>query len=352
MSAPRLQPPADHALQPKRPAKASIKASGIDTQPSEGKPAAGLRVLFIENDEAVVASLGRLLELEGFRVECVADCEAALVLTRGQSYDAILLDLRFPRGMSGVQFLQELRRDGDWTPVLILTGFPDADSAFETGVLRAVGYLKKGLVSGAEIAAALRKAATPVALLAKKLTLFCAYGGRSSRSFLGLLSYLANSETNPPDLIRALVRVVLARDLTFVEFRAAARSLHLLHSKVHLPFSAVLPKIREWLEETTAARSLDSRLEDVLGRLEAAGKDWPKFSVADLPSSCKSERGAASELFAVEAFARVRRTNELRPGDPVWLSDDYLDWVGEMADRQLVLAGSRLAGILNAVFAR
>lgn len=115
-------------------------------------------MLFIDNDAAILDSLGRLLELDGFDVDFALDGQAGLALARSGDYDVILLDMRLP-GMPDLEVLRRLRAEGIWTPVLILTGFPSTDSAFDARGLGAVGYLTKSAISGAELSSALRKAA-------------------------------------------------------------------------------------------------------------------------------------------------------------------------------------------------
>ncbi|MGB9378230.1 MAG: response regulator transcription factor [Mycobacteriales bacterium] len=81
-------------------------------------------VLVIE-DERAIADLERLyLSREGFGVHVESDGKAGLAAARRLHPVAILLDVGLP-SMDGTQVCQELRRDGDWTPVLFVTARDD-----------------------------------------------------------------------------------------------------------------------------------------------------------------------------------------------------------------------------------
>ena len=67
------------------------------------------------------ALIRRALAEDGFTVDVAADCEQAEAVAFVHEYDGIVLDLVLP-GKSGLQLLQQLRREGRMTPILILTG--------------------------------------------------------------------------------------------------------------------------------------------------------------------------------------------------------------------------------------
>lgn len=241
-----------------------------------------LRVLLVEDDVSVSESTRRLLQSEGFHVDCAFDGESALARALTRSHDVILLDRMLPDS-SGDQVVERLRLNGNSTPVVILTGFPDYESALNAGRLNVSGYLVKSTITGADLAASIRKATAQVVVplpttTGPKMQLFSAYGGKTSRSFSALGEYVRSDELNSPDLARQLALAISARDLTFIEFLAAGKSLCLVNRKTHLPLERLLPTIREWVDSTSLARPLDSRFEDILSRLEMAGPNWSEIS--------------------------------------------------------------------------
>ena len=81
---------------------------------------AGMKVLLVEDDLALVDALSRVLQARGFEVICCADGAEALTMARRRSLDVVLLDLSLP-GMDGLDVLRQLRDDGSRLPVLIMT---------------------------------------------------------------------------------------------------------------------------------------------------------------------------------------------------------------------------------------
>ena len=232
-----------------------MRTSGGDARPTEkGTDAAAMRVLLIEDEFAVAESLRRQLEFEGLRVNIAPDGESGLALARTGSYDVILLDRRLRPSMSGDQVLEHLHHDGNLTPVVILTGYPDVDSAFQAGRLRAAGYLEKGKLTGAELAAVVRKAVAAGHQPSPAVQpLFSTSSGRASDAFAHLATYLCSGQAGDrSELVRGLAGVLIAADVTLEEFVATANSLRLLHEKQHLPFSAVRARIVTWIQPASS----------------------------------------------------------------------------------------------------
>lgn len=82
------------------------------------------RLLLVEDDPTLRQALAFNLTREGYDVTTVADGEAALDAGRSADLDLVLLDVMLP-GMSGVEVLRVLRRDGVTTPVIILSAKGD-----------------------------------------------------------------------------------------------------------------------------------------------------------------------------------------------------------------------------------
>ena len=78
-----------------------------------------MRVLIIEDEADLLASLAKALREEGYAVDTAADGEDGLFKARSCDYDSIVLDVMLPR-LDGWQVLQRLR-ESKKTPVLMLT---------------------------------------------------------------------------------------------------------------------------------------------------------------------------------------------------------------------------------------
>jgi CheY-like chemotaxis protein len=102
------------------------------------------RVLWIDDEISSTDPLVFFLERHGIQVRCAVTGAAGLLLARRGEYQGIVLDLRLP-DVPGLSVLARLRADGIDTPVLVLTGFGDVESALVAGRLGASGFKRKPL---------------------------------------------------------------------------------------------------------------------------------------------------------------------------------------------------------------
>jgi two-component system OmpR family response regulator len=79
-----------------------------------------VRILVIEDETALAASLVAALHAAGYVADCAGDGIRAEFLGRTEAYDAVILDLGLP-GMDGLSLLRQWRDAGVDTPVLVLT---------------------------------------------------------------------------------------------------------------------------------------------------------------------------------------------------------------------------------------
>ena len=79
-----------------------------------------MRVLLIEDDEAIRSVLERGLRADGFDVDACDDGPSGLWKGLGGGHAAIVLDLLMP-GMSGYKVCERLRAEGVTAPILVLT---------------------------------------------------------------------------------------------------------------------------------------------------------------------------------------------------------------------------------------
>jgi two-component system OmpR family response regulator len=101
-----------------------------------------MRVLIVEDETKVAASVRRGLEAEGFAVDVALTGTDGHWMASENSYDVIVLDILLP-GMNGYEVCRKLREAGNWTPILMLTaksGEYDQAEALDTG---ADDYLTK-----------------------------------------------------------------------------------------------------------------------------------------------------------------------------------------------------------------
>ncbi len=77
-------------------------------------------VLVVDDDPGIREALDRALRLEGFAVRLSEDGETALADLGSGAADVMVLDLGLP-GISGIEVIERLRRDGQDLPVCILS---------------------------------------------------------------------------------------------------------------------------------------------------------------------------------------------------------------------------------------
>jgi DNA-binding response OmpR family regulator len=122
-----------------------------------------VRLLVVEDEERMARALRLGLVAEGFVVEHAADGQAGLDAARYGDYDAVILDVMLPR-LSGYAVVRQLRAEGNWVPVLILSakvGEYDQADGLDCG---ADDYLPKPfsfVVLLARLRALLRRGAPP-----------------------------------------------------------------------------------------------------------------------------------------------------------------------------------------------
>jgi two-component system OmpR family response regulator len=101
-----------------------------------------MQLLLIEDDRDAAGYLVRALTEAGFRVDHAADGRDGLFLATERTYDAIIADRMLPH-LDGLTLIEVLRKQGNRTPVLILSALGSVDQRVEG--LRAGGddYLTK-----------------------------------------------------------------------------------------------------------------------------------------------------------------------------------------------------------------
>src|ERR1700733_7602030 len=112
-------------------------------------------ILIVEDEP----KMRRLLELqlaeEGFQARIAADAETGLQMLGKESFDVVVTDLKLP-GMSGLEFLQAVKRVNADLPVVIMTAFGTVESAVDAMKAGASDYVLKPF-SLAELVLVVRK---------------------------------------------------------------------------------------------------------------------------------------------------------------------------------------------------
>ena len=101
-----------------------------------------MHILIVEDEPELLEKLVSVLHNEQYTTETASDGEEALDKIWNDSHDLILLDIMLPR-LSGLDVLQEIRKAGIVTPVLVLTAKGDVADKVLGLNLGADDYLPK-----------------------------------------------------------------------------------------------------------------------------------------------------------------------------------------------------------------
>ena len=118
-----------------------------------------MKLLFAEDEIAMSEAVSDILTYHHYIVDAVYDGVTALEYARAEKYDGIILDIMMP-GMSGVDVLKHLRKEGIQTPVLFLTAKAEVEDRIEGLDAGADDYLPKPFAMGellARVRALLRR---------------------------------------------------------------------------------------------------------------------------------------------------------------------------------------------------
>lgn len=99
-------------------------------------------ILLVEDDKAIVATLGALLREEGYEVTCAATQDGALAALEATRFDLALLDVGLPQG-NGFAVCAAARAAAPEMPVIFLTASDDEYSTVAGLDMGAVDYIAK-----------------------------------------------------------------------------------------------------------------------------------------------------------------------------------------------------------------
>jgi two-component system nitrogen regulation response regulator NtrX len=101
-------------------------------------------LLLVDDDPSTLASLSRAFRLAGHEATVCDNAARALDLLRSETFDLILSDVVMP-GKNGIEFLEELKKTGVKTPVVLVSGQANIEMAVQATKLGAMDFLEKPL---------------------------------------------------------------------------------------------------------------------------------------------------------------------------------------------------------------
>ncbi len=124
------------------------------------------RVLIIDDEEALLRTLGGLLTRAGFEVQTFSDALEGLSAAKEPDFDVALVDINLPN-ISGMDLLRELKTRKHPIEVIIITGEGSIPTALEAVRLGAYDYLTKPFLEIEPVISSVRRAADRKRLIAR-----------------------------------------------------------------------------------------------------------------------------------------------------------------------------------------
>ena len=102
------------------------------------------KILVIDDERAIRNTLKDVLEYEKHEVDLAEDGASGIELFSGNSYDVVLCDIKMQK-MDGIEVLQKLMEISSVTPVIMISGHGNIDTAVEAIKKGAYDFLEKPL---------------------------------------------------------------------------------------------------------------------------------------------------------------------------------------------------------------
>jgi len=101
-----------------------------------------MKLLLVEDERNLSKAIVTILRMNEYEVDTVENGIEAINIMKENYYDGIISDIMMPK-MDGIAFLENLRENGDFTPVLLLTAKAEIDDRVKGMDAGANDYLPK-----------------------------------------------------------------------------------------------------------------------------------------------------------------------------------------------------------------
>lgn len=118
-----------------------------------------MKLLYAEDEISMSEAVVDILTYHKYSVDAVYDGADALAYAEAEQYDGIILDIMMPK-LSGLEVLEQLRKKGNNTPILLLTAKVEIEDRIQGLDMGADDYLPKPFAMGellARVRAMLRR---------------------------------------------------------------------------------------------------------------------------------------------------------------------------------------------------
>ncbi|KAB2868871.1 MAG: sigma-54-dependent Fis family transcriptional regulator, partial [Bacteroidales bacterium] len=102
------------------------------------------KILVIDDEKAIRNTLKEILEFESHTVDLAEDGAAGVEMFTNGGYDIVLCDIKMPQ-MDGIEVLDKLQEQSNDTPVIMISGHGNIDTAVEAIKKGAYDFIEKPL---------------------------------------------------------------------------------------------------------------------------------------------------------------------------------------------------------------
>ena len=99
-------------------------------------------ILIIDDERAIRKTLTEILSFEGYKIDEAADGEEGLKKFREKTYDVVLCDIKMPK-LDGLEFLQKAGEVNSDTPIIMISGHGNIETAVEAVKKGAYDFISK-----------------------------------------------------------------------------------------------------------------------------------------------------------------------------------------------------------------
>ena len=100
------------------------------------------QLLIIDDEKAIRKTLSEILSFEGYKIDEAADGEEGLKKIQDKEYDIILCDIKMPK-LDGIEFLEKAKLLHPDTPIIMISGHGNIETAVEAVKKGAYDYISK-----------------------------------------------------------------------------------------------------------------------------------------------------------------------------------------------------------------
>ncbi len=101
-----------------------------------------MKILVVDDEEGARELFFSILSDEGYDITLANNGEEALARFKSDAYDLVVTDIKMPV-MDGLQLLQEIRKTGSKTDVIMVTAYGEVESYLKAMSLGAAEYINK-----------------------------------------------------------------------------------------------------------------------------------------------------------------------------------------------------------------